>query len=190
MLSKKEELEIQERRDFWEGTYRSIQTRNFDYAKYEIGIYTNFLSRYFKDENYFFWLLRDVGWLRDELDSTQRGKERFEEKAKEVVTALNKLVLIIIIQLWKFPEEKRGLLLEKAYGVFRPIFTTVPKQEEGFAHFSRIEYDSQYHNEIYSRMVEIMREEYPQFTKLLYRFKNWKEKHDKEFAKKMGWINE
>jgi len=184
MLNNEKKQNHKEIFQFWGELHNPINLRDFEKARKVVERYTAFFKENLKSEGYYFWLLRDLGWLREGLDATQRNNEKgFEPEAIKLVTAMNKLILIIISQIEKLPLEKQDFLFEIANRVFGPIFVHIDKEKQGFASFVNITLDRNYYKSTYSGMADrIETEEGIKLTK----FKKWKDQLNKEFAKKMG----
>ncbi len=181
MLSEQEKQNHLEISKFWKDLYKPIMSKDFEKAKQGINIYIKFYKNHLKDENYYFWLLREIGWLRDDLESTQKNREKFEEGAKEVVTALNRLILILVFSIGKLPEEKQEYLFEIANNVFDPIFSHIEEKKNGYAYFGKSILDEDYYRNVYKNIVERFEEEE---GIQLGKFKQWKKGYNEELKKK------
>jgi len=189
MLNKQERAEWEERIKFWKelfpliSSYRGLK---FEEAKKTINYYKHFFADNPRNLKYYFWLIRDIGWLRDEIDTTQKGKEKYDEESKDLITELNKLVLIIIGNIMNFSEEGKEKVLWEANLKFEPIFTEKEVPKEGFAYFGKIEIDMDYYKEVYFRLIEVVKREYPKFRKQLEEYQKWNKEQNQKLAKEWG----
>ena len=119
--------------------------------------------------------------LREELDKTQEGKLEFDNRAKKVVTSINRLLLTIAHLVGRLNLEKsiEDSYFAKINGEFSPIFTHIPEEREGFASFLKIDPDMRYYRDVYSQMIS-------DFDKDLAKFIEWKKKYEEELKKKYG----
>lgn len=171
--------------DFYIKSYRLISEKKFDDAGLIMKEYSQDILYKNLNRNMILYLFMHIGLLRDKLDSTQKGKQEFELKAKDIVTAINKLVLIVIYKIEKFPDNERDVLFEEGNRLFEPIFTSISEEKPGFAYFGHIEIDREYYKEIYSKMIDKLKIE----DKIeLKNFSEWKKKYNEELAKKIGII--
>jgi len=189
MLSEEEKIEINEILKFWNelfpfvSAYRGLK---FKEAKQTISYYQNFFANNPKSLNYYYFLIRDIGWLRDEIDATQKGKEEFDKESKELITELNKLVLIIIGNIMNLPEEEREKILWEANLKFEPIFIHKEFPKEGFTSFGETKMDWEYYSQVYSKLIDITKREYPKFKKQLGEYQKWNQQQNERVAKEWG----
>ncbi len=181
--------EIKEFLDFFNKAYKLISERKFEEAEYEIKKYTDEIKNKSINKNSINHLLMHLGWIRDDLDATQKEKIEFDSKAKEIVTAINKLILIIIFKIENssdFQDNEKMSFFEELNRLFEPIFMEISEKKEGFAYFGRIELDRDYYKNIYSKMIDNLKIEDGIELK---KFSEWKKQYDENFAKKMGVTN-
>lgn len=183
MLSEERRREIKEQIDFYINIDKTIKNKNFLETEKEIRKYIKFFLETDKDEDYLFDIIRNLDWLRQNLNKTQYGEEKFDDEAKKIVTLMNQLVLILAYKIINLNGKKKEQLLEFINRIFGPVFTIIPEEREGYASFEKINPDLDYYNRIYLKTIEKTEEE---FKIDLDGFREWKDNYNKELAKKWG----
>jgi hypothetical protein len=164
---------------YFKEIYKLILEREFKKAKQKIEEYTNKIKNdtYFsKYPEVFSDLLRDIGWARDNLDATQEGNLQFEIEAKNIVTALNELVLVIASKIEKsvFGITEKEKLFEDINRLLEPIFIR--------KNFKRIKLDKNYYKTEYADLMKRLEKELGLNSKFL----SWRKNYYAKFEREMG----
>ena len=135
MLSKEEMIDVL---NFFNEAHRKVDGKDFDAALNVVDRFTEDLpNKNVSNREYLAFLIEHIRWLREELDKTQEGKLEFDNRAKKVVTSINRLLLTIAHLVGRLNLEKsiEDSYFAKINGEFSPIFTHIPEEREGFASF-------------------------------------------------------
>jgi len=187
MLNEKEKQEIRERNKIWSALFELIQLKKFLEAQELIKKQQSFFAKNKRDLNYYSFLIRDIGWLRDEIDASQKGKTDYSEESKNVITELDIWVLIIIGNIMNYPlDDERERILWEANLKFEPIFIHKEIPKEGYASFTEIGIDRDYYKKTYSKLVENTKSKFPKFRNQLEEYFQWNKEKNEKLAKEWG----
>ncbi len=189
MINEERKREIDEQHEFWVDIHTPIQNEDYLKAQNNVKKWINFFVEKKKDEDFLILIIRDLDWLRQDLDKSQEGKRKYDKDAETLVTLMNELSLVLICNIMKIEnKEKRDNLLEWVDRVFEPIFTKIPGKKEGYVSFVHINPDMEYYYRVYKSAIPNFKNNYHQFFKQIEEYEIWKKNKNGRLAKKWGLI--
>jgi len=176
---------------FGQEVRRQIMSREFKKASARIDEFKEKLleMRRHRDFHYYFYLIKELGWLRQEVEATQRNKIEFEEDAKEFITYFNELIISIILNLFrikKFVRNEKEYLIEEADKIMDPIFLHIQKEAPEYTSFTEIKLDKNYYQDIYKKLIKDMERNNPTMKNEILEYRKWRNKKNLKIKKLWG----